>query len=183
MSRLDWLCICFPLPEYLSLVLYLQTPLPYCFSEQFPQKEGVQSKLLMNEMEEYFGSGWESSFIIARNLNYRNNLYPFITVRNPFVPYLTGKIKPDKNGAKIIVRATFPPSILFVSVLFYFVLLIPQIKFIVDVINGKGFDWRLFSYIILPLGLYFVQMKSFTTEIKIFKLFLKRVVKAVPMQM
>ena len=135
---------------------------------------------IINDMEEYFGSIWESSFIIIRNLNYRNNFYPLITVRNPFVPLLKGKIVPDKDGAEIIVSASFPLSILFVSVLFYFVLLLPQFSFISSVINGRELEWRLVTYIFLPLTFYFVQMIFFNSEIKNFKQFLNKVVKAVP---
>ncbi len=142
-----------------------------------PSGDG-EANLYRNTDQEYFGSIWERNFLLQRNLNYKNTLYPFITSRNPFVPLINGKTIPFKDESTIIIISSFSLLVILYSAIFYLVSLSPLIYFIIQAKNNSIYEWNILYILIFPLILYFIQIFSFSTEIENFKQFLKRVVRA-----
>ncbi len=76
----------------------------------------------VNEVVLYYGSVWEDSFLIQRNLNYRNTAYPLIIYRDPFNPVFYGKLTACDTGTQIKINASFHPVVVTVSIFFYLIL-------------------------------------------------------------
>lgn len=66
---------------------------------------------------EYFGSIWEDSFTIVRNINYGNKYYPLVYRRDPFTPIYKGRLIDTAQGAMITIVTTPPPEIAIAALL------------------------------------------------------------------
>ncbi|OGO64123.1 MAG: hypothetical protein A2Z45_10055 [Chloroflexi bacterium RBG_19FT_COMBO_55_16] len=140
---------------------------------------GTEPKISKHTHREYYGSIWKESFVIQRNLNYQNQLYPWITKFNAFVPIMHGALKPYPEGTKIIVTALFSPIKLGFALLFYAVLLLPMIFYLHEVTSRERVEWNV-ALMGLPLLILFYLWHtiSFNHEVNKVKDFLSKVVRA-----
>lgn len=146
-----------------------------------PPDDGGSKRIEYN-LCEYFGSIWQDAFLIRRNQNYGNTLYPWIIYRNPFVPIIHGTLKPYREGTKVSVTAVFSPFILGFSTLFYTVFLLPLMIYVYQMNSQEQVNWNMiFLFSFFPLLLYLWHTISFNYEVTQVKAFLAKVILTEPL--